>query len=76
MVRHLTGRFLSHSLDFLLQEAEADYAEVRSLLESTGLPFEVTPGGEDCIEAFTKVFGMHSSVRAVQSYNNRKVRVR
>jgi hypothetical protein len=59
----------------LLQEAEADYGEVRALLEGCGLPFEVTPGGEDCIEAFEKVFGTHTYATTLGSINNAKVRV-
>jgi hypothetical protein len=48
--------------------------QVRMLLEECGLPFEVTPGGEDCIEAFNKVFGMQSHARTLTSTNDQMVR--
>ena len=55
----------------VLQEAEADYAQVRALLEECGLPFEVTPGGEDCLEAFERVFGTQSYARVLTSNTNK-----
>lgn len=50
-------------------EARADYLLVKSLLESSEIPYVVTPGGEDCIEAFEDVFGVSPSANAVTSRN-------
>ena len=50
-----------------LEEAKADYVLVRTLLEETGLPYAVTPGGEDCIEAFEEVFGLEPNASLLRS---------
>ncbi|EKX44450.1 hypothetical protein GUITHDRAFT_109573 [Guillardia theta CCMP2712] len=51
----------------MMSAAVADYEEVKSLLQETGLPYFVTPGGEDCIQAFKLVFGVEPSAQEVYS---------
>ena len=41
--------------------------KVKTLLEETRLPYAVTPGSEDCIEAFELVFGLEPSVMHLHS---------
>jgi hypothetical protein len=50
-----------------MEEAQADYMQVKTLLEQTGLPYAVTPGAEDCIEAFERVFGLEPSAPLVRA---------
>jgi len=46
---------------------QADYLQIKTLLEETGLPYAVTPGGEDCMEAFEDIFGLEPSARLLRS---------
>jgi len=50
-----------------LEEATADYVAVRTLLEESGLPYAVTPGAEDCMEAFESVFSLEPSATTVRA---------
>ena len=50
-----------------MEEAQADYMQVKTLLEQSGLPYAVTPGAEDCIEAFERVFGLEPSAPLVRT---------
>ena len=45
------------------EEASADYMQVRTLLEESGLHYTVTPGAEDCMEAFESIFGLEPSAK-------------
>lgn len=57
-----------------LEEAQADYLAVRTLLEETGVPYAVTPGSEDCIEAFELIFGLEPSATLLRWRNGVCVR--
>ena len=41
--------------------------QVKTLLEESGLPYAVTPGAEDCIEAFELIFGLEPSAHILRS---------
>ena len=61
------GYYRHPDADAAMEEAQADYLQVKTLLEESGLPYAVTPGAEDCMEAFERVFGLEPSARVVHA---------